>query len=82
MNIQTNIWAAARLLEAHSHEAILCADGLLTKTWVSVQPPKCDTWEDVKALDCDDIWFEEPMCFPISETGMVDLKAIKAWLGY
>jgi len=73
----SNLVSASKFIEAHGHTAILTADGLLTSTWVIVSNP----WAFEAAYEDDDRAFEEPMVFPVVN-GMVDLQAIKAWLGY
>ena len=73
---------AANYIKSHDHEVFTTPDGLVAKTWAATSAPKADTWEEFKAIDFGDIYFEELQAFPIDKDGMVDLKPIKAWLGY
>ena len=79
MRHPVTIAQALKFLELHGHSPIMTPDGILVNTWAACgASPKCNHWEDIKAFDADDVWFQEPAVFPVVGN-VVDLAPIREW---
>jgi len=79
---------AISFIRDHGHFAAMTLDGVLAQSTSVMDRPTCSIHDACWMADgtlvrfVDDIYFEETTVFDVDDHGMVDVNAVRIWLGY